>query len=152
MTKKTCCVTGHRDIPADKIEYITAELQREILCAIDDGFTHFISGCAKGVDLIFAAIVVQLKSDFSITLEAAIPYRNRMKTTDKTFQNLIGCCDTVGVHSEQYFSSCFMKRNRFMVQASSRVIAVFDSREKGGTLATMRYAHALNREVKLIKL
>ncbi len=152
MNNKTCCVTGHRDISSDKIEYVIAELRREVLNAINDGLTHFISGFAEGTDLIFAGIIAESKNKYPITLQAAIPYRNRMKTADKTFQNLIGYCDIVGVHSEQYFSSCFMKRNRYMVHASSRVIAVFDGRGKGGTLATMRYAHALNREVKLIKL
>ncbi|MPN62336.1 hypothetical protein SDC9_210083 [bioreactor metagenome] len=27
--EKTCCVTGHRDISIDKVEYVAQELQRE---------------------------------------------------------------------------------------------------------------------------
>lgn len=38
-----------------------------------------------------------------------------------------------------------------MAQESSRVIAVYDGREHGGTLPTMRYAHALQKEVRLIQ-
>ena len=30
MTEKTCCVTGHREIPEDKKEYVIAELEKEI--------------------------------------------------------------------------------------------------------------------------
>lgn len=87
-----------------------------------------------------------------LSLEAAIPYRNRMNCKDANFKRLITKCDVIGIHSEQYFPSCFMKRNRFMVQNSQLVIAVYDGREKGGTLATMRYAHVLEKEIRLIHI
>lgn len=58
MIAKSCCVTGHRDIPADKMEHIKIKLKEEIEKAIADGFTMFISGFAKGVDLLFAELVV----------------------------------------------------------------------------------------------
>lgn len=138
--KHTCCVTGHRDIPADAKKTIRAELRGALLLAIGDGYTHFISGFATGADLMFAEIVTELKNDYPITLEAAIPYPGRMKTQDIDFQRLIGCCDVVKVHSERYFKGCFMRRNRYMVDVSQRVIAVYDGRETGGTAATVRYA------------
>ena len=34
MAEKTCCVTGHRDIPEDRIAYVEQELRREVLAAI----------------------------------------------------------------------------------------------------------------------
>ena len=54
---KTCCVTGRRKIPADRIEYVNRELYREVLQAVKDGFTHFISGFSEGTDLLFSAAV-----------------------------------------------------------------------------------------------
>ena len=48
----TCCFTGHRpeklSISAD---IIYDRLERAIENAIDDGFTIFITGMAKGVDI-----------------------------------------------------------------------------------------------------
>ena len=137
---KTCCVTGHRDIPAEQADRIRELLRQEILTAIGDGYTHFISGFAAGADLLFAEIVVELKEICPITLEAAIPYPGRMKTPDKTFQRLIRCCDTVKIHSDTYSKGCYMRRNRYMVDQSQRVIAVYDGRPTGGTAATVRYA------------
>ena len=61
MQEKTCCVTGHRDIPQDKRTYVETELKKEVLAAIADGYTHFISGFAEGVDLTFAALVAEQK-------------------------------------------------------------------------------------------
>ena len=145
---KACCVTGHRDIPAERSEKIRELLRREILAAIEDGYSHFISGFAAGADLLFAEIVVELKKIYPITLEAAIPYPGRMKTPDKSFQRLIRCCDTVKVHSNGYFKGCYMRRNRYMVNQSQRVIAVYDGRPTGGTAATVR--HARGKDVRVI--
>ena len=137
---KTCCVTGHRDIPAEQMDRIQKLLRQEILAAIEDGYTHFISGFATRADLLFADIIAELKEIYPITLEAAIPYPGRMKTPDETFQRLIRCCDTVKIHSDSYFKGCYMRRNRYLVDQSQRVIAVYDGRPTGGTAATVRYA------------
>lgn len=53
---KTCCVTGHRDIPAEKKGLVEEALRREVAAAIEDGYTRFISGFAEGADLMFATI------------------------------------------------------------------------------------------------
>ena len=58
---KTCCVTGHRDIPAEKKGLVEEALRREVAAAIEDGYTRFISGFAEGADLMFAAIVAEAK-------------------------------------------------------------------------------------------
>ena len=148
----TCCVTGHRDIPADKIQYVQMQLRQELLQAIQSGYTHFISGFAAGVDLIFAGIVADLKREYPITLEAAIPYQGRMKSPDKTFQCLLKECDIVKVHTEQYSKSCYMVRNRYMVDCSALLIAVHDGRKSGGTAATIKYARQIERDVREIEL
>ena len=44
MAEKTCCVTGHRDIPEARIAYVEQELRREVEEAIAEGYTRFISG------------------------------------------------------------------------------------------------------------
>lgn len=148
----TCCVTGHHDIPANKIQYVQTQLRQELLQAIQSGYTHFITGFAAGVDLIFAGIVADMKSEYPITLEAAIPYSGRMDTPDQTFQALLKECDTVKVHTGRYSKSCYMMRNRYMVDCSTRVIAVHDGRKGGGTAATIRYAARKGCNIREIKL
>lgn len=152
MRMKTCCVTGHRKIDETKIELVKTALRTEIMSAIEEGYTHFISGFAEGVDLYFAEIVVELKKQYNLTLEVAIPYRNRVNSSNPDFKRLLQCCDSFGVHSETYTPACFMMRNRFMIQSSDRVIAVYDGREKGGTLFTMRYANVMEKEIKVISI
>ena len=148
----TCCVTGHRNIPADKIQYVQIQLRQELLQAIQSGYTHFISGFAAGVDLIFAGIVADLKREYPITLEAAIPYPGRMNTPDEVFQCLLKECDIVKVHTDRYSKSCYMVRKLYMIDCSALVIAVHDGRKSGGTAATIKYAHKMERDVREIWL
>ena len=153
MNTKACCVTGHRDIPAETVEYVKTKLREELETAIADGFTTFITGMAEGVDLLFAELVIEQKAKHpGLFLEAAIPYQNRLKTKAPLFRKCFEDCDGVHVQQEAYSSDCFMNRNRYMVSLSSRVIAVYDGREKGGTLFTMRYAHTMEREVRIIEI
>ena len=42
MKGKTCCVTGHRDLPQNEINKIKAALEHEIDAAVTDGFTCFM--------------------------------------------------------------------------------------------------------------
>ena len=118
--------------------------------AVSDGYTHFICGFAAGADLMFAEIVAELKIGYSLILEVAIPYPGRMNTRDETFQCLIPCCDVVNIHSNYYFGGCYMKRNRYMVDHSSRVIAVYDGRTTGGTATTLQYAEQVNCQIRKI--
>lgn len=152
MQTKTCCITGHRKINDAKIMRVKDDIKTAVLEAIEQGYTHFISGFAEGVDLYFADIVSQLKEQYHLTLEAAIPYRNRTKTKNAEFHRLLQKCDAVGIITEEYSKNCFLMRNRFMVQASDIVIAVYDGREGGGTLFTMRYAHTMGKEIKIINI
>lgn len=152
MKRKTCCVTGHRKIEKNKIDSTKQAIRAAIMDAIKHGYTHFISGFSEGVDLYFADIVAELKEEYTLSLEAAIPYRNRVKAKDAKFQHLLKNCNTIGVYSEVYKKSCFLVHDRLMVQASELVIAVYDGRESGGTLFTMRYAHITGKELNIIHI
>lgn len=152
MQTKVCCITGHRKIDETKIDSTKEAIRGAVLDAIAQGYRHFISGFAAGVDLYFAEIVAQLKEEHRLFLEAAIPYRNRLNCEDSTFQRLIGHCDAVGVYSQEYTKDCFLVRNRFMVEASDLVLVVYDGRERGGTLFTMEYARRVGKEVHVIAI
>lgn len=116
MAEKTCCVTGHRDIPEDRIAYVEQELRREVLAAIQDGYTRFISGFAEGADLMFAAIVVeQKKHNPDLFLEAAIPYAGRLKTKNKQFHELLRACDGIKIVCQEYTNTKMTMPNAHMV-------------------------------------
>lgn len=152
--KSTCCVTGHRDIPAGQVAYVKEALRREVELAVAEGYRRFISGFAEGVDQYFAEAVLEAAElDYSVILEAAIPYRKRqygLLNREDTRRMLLSCVNSV--ISEAYAPNVFYLRNLYMVKESSRIIAVYDGRRKGGTYGTMRLAKAAGRAVRLIPI
>lgn len=97
MKGKTCCVTGHRDLPQNEINKIKAALEHEIDAAVTDGFTCFMSGFADGVDQYFAELVLERKqTNPALELIAVIPYRKRLDSLNAlqcTYQQCVlpGC-------------------------------------------------------------
>jgi uncharacterized phage-like protein YoqJ len=63
--------------------------------------------------------------------------------TDTLF-GTVSVADEVIVLSESYYSRCFLDRDEFMVNNSSKLIGYYDGREKGGTFYTIRKAMAQN--------
>ena len=133
MEGKTCCVSGHRDIPADETAPVKEALRQEIEKAVNDGFTAFLSGFADGVDQYFAEIILELQDENpNLKLIAVLPYQKRMDSLcQKEHTNaLLDACAEVIVIQEEYRPNVYAKCNRYMVEHSDRVIAVYDGREK----------------------
>lgn len=85
-------------------------------------------------------------------LEAILPYRNRYLKLlkDERTKNMLERCSRIEIISENLTSTVYMKRNRCMVNLSDRVIAVYDGRDKGGTVSTIRMVHAQRKELREI--
>ena len=153
MQTKTCCVTGHRDLPQKEINHVKAALRKEVERAVADGFTCFMSGFAEGVDQYFAEIVLEMRRlNPALELVAVIPYQKRLDNLQKkkrTYKMLETCADIIVIR-EEYQPSVYSHRNRYMVEHSDRVIAVYDGREKGGTVGTIRFTHVLKKELREI--
>ena len=155
MLEETCCVTGHRDIPPDKLPYVHSQLEAVVFQAVADGYTRFLCGFAEGTDLLFAQIVRALhERDERIRLEAALPCRQRFYRLyeQEETRALLMACSFISIHSEQYAPYIYARRNRYMVLHASRVIAVYDGRPSGGTAATLRFARKQGRQLHLIHI
>ena len=140
-----CCFTGHRP---EKLSLPEAEviawLEKETRQAIADGFTTFISGMARGVDIWAAEIVLKLRdSGAPIHLICACPYpgfdRSWSQEWRDRYQRVLRDADLVRNISGGYNRYCFQRRNEWMVDHSARVIAAFDGKP-GGTKNTIEYA------------
>jgi len=148
---KECCVTGHRVLLTKQIDYVKRELRKQIQNAINDGYTHFISGMAEGTDLLFAELVIETKKDNpTIRLEAALPYRKRAETKNNDFHRIFEQCDSFIVLSENYSNACYKARNKYMVNQAERIIAVYDGRNSGGTAFTIQYAKDNGKELFIV--
>ena len=161
----TCCCTGHRPkgfpfqygIDTKKHNaYMKALSQKIELAIIEYGITYFISGMAIGVDLDFAETVLKLKNKYPVTLECAIPCPDqtlKWNNTDKLrYESILKRADKVNLISDRYTHDCMLKRNRYMVDKSELVIAVFNGIENGGTWYTINYARDTDTAIEFIDL
>ncbi len=160
----TCCFTGHR--PA-KLPWGSREndprctaLKAEITARLDGiyemGYRNFICGMAEGCDLYFAEAVLALRSRFpDVTLEAAIPCDKQADSWSASqlqrYENIMAESDTVTFVQHRYTPGCMMRRNRYMVDQSSLLLACFDG-QTGGTMNTILYAQRSGLKVIIIDL
>ncbi len=155
--KKThrCCFTGHRPeklcMPEEEVKY---RLKIAIGQAIDDGFTTFISGMSRGVDMWAAEIVLREKEfDKNLRLVCASPFEGFEKRWDyqerKRYNDIIEHADYIKFVCEHYTKSCFQIRNCYMVNNSSRIISAYNG-TVGGTQNTIKYA--LNNNLDVVNI
>ena len=78
-----------------------------------------------------------------MTVEAAIPCPTQADTWPTALRQrhaaLIAACDFETLVSERYSSTCMQRRDRYMVDHASLLIAAFDG-SAGGTRYTVEYA------------
>lgn len=138
--KRTCALTGHRDLPEDFDRNALYDKLEELLIS---GCDCFLCGMALGFDLTALACLVDLKQRYRFTIEACIPYlgqeNNFPVAAKKQYRELLQWCDQKTVLFDSYCRGCFLARNRYMVDRADIVIA-YCKRDKGGAAYTVDYA------------
>ena len=149
---ETCCFTGHRAVKLawrdDESDPRCEELKNKIYNAAEavylSGKHRFICGMANGCDMYFGESVINLRFKYpGISLEAAVPWEGQADKwpldLKERYMRLISGCDCLTVVSKAYTPDCMYRRNRYMVDSSAALIAVYNGLA-GGTRQTMLYA------------
>lgn len=160
----TCAFTGHRpeslpwrDNEEDKrCVRAKRELDEAVERAYELGFRHFICGMARGGDLFFCESVLACRARHGdVTLEAAVPYAEQAALWPEKdrarHRELLTLCDLETLVQVGYTPDVFFRRNVYMMEHASRLIALFNGHwHRGGTAATMRYALDHDVEVDVV--
>ena len=158
----TCCFTGHRP---DKLPWRDDEkdprcvaLKERLTAAVeeayDKGMRHFICGMARGADFYFCEAVLALRERRpGVTVEAALPCEEqaaRWKERDRNrYFGLVAQCDYETMVQHHYDKGCMLRRDRYMVDRSAMIIAVYGG-VLGGTMYTLAYAMKKGLEVNIL--
>lgn len=143
--KYSCCFTGHRP---DKLQtpeaIVIKQLDSAIQNAINNGYSTFITGMAKGVDIWAAELVLNYRCNYpQIELVCAVPYRgfglHWDKEWTKRFSQIIQQADAVHYICPKFSYGAYQMRNIWMIDHSALVIAVYNG-SSGGTRNTIAYA------------
>jgi uncharacterized phage-like protein YoqJ len=157
----TLCFSGHRPerLPGGVIfeNVIKSYIALEISDAIEQGFTAFIMGGSRGIDLWAGLAVVHQKYRHpGLKLIAALPYYVKDISRFSEFERfnygyVLENCDSVFYAAKDYNADCMKRRNRFMVDHSSRLIA-FVRDPRSGTGQTIRLAENAGIVTRVYKI
>ena len=156
--KKVCCVTGHRpdafpwkdDTEDRRFHILRKRIEQEVDTALFLGAGRFICGNALGVDVWTAQIILEKRNtNPDIYLEIALPF----SLHNSTFQSCLNIQKqsdwTHVVTTEKCRRAAFFQRDKYMVDNSDMIIAVFDNQtsRKGGTQRTFEMAREKGLEI-----
>ena len=145
MKDKTCCFTGHRNIPTEIKHELFTLTETAIENLIKNGYRYFGTGGALGFDTIAALVVLKLKERYpDIKLILVLPCQPQTKGWRKEdveiYEEIKKQADKIVYTSQEYTRGCMYKRNRHLVDNSSLCICYL-TENKGGTFYTVNYAY-----------
>lgn len=163
MNQKTMCFSGHRpkglpwkgDERDERCEKLVGVINAILEEKIKEGFDYFISGMAIGVDTLCAEAVLRLREVYPhIKLECALPCIDQTEKWHdeqiERYSEILKKADKVYYSSDkEYFRDCMNLRNKYMVDNSDLLLAVWNGK-KGGTANTVKYARKKEKEVVII--
>ena len=153
-----CCFTGHRpEKLSEDSEAIKDWLTQQINAAITAGYTTFITGCAMGVDIWAAQIVIHIREEqkskrgkSNLHLIAATPWPGFSTKWNidwqQQYSDLLKSADLIVPVCNRYHKGVLQQRNEWMVDHSNRVIAYYNG-APGSTRDTVEYAQKKQIEV-----
>lgn len=136
-----CTFAGHREVYKSNIsEKLDSAIEKVL--ALDNSVCFLVSGMGDFDGLCSGAVrkARRLHPEKRISLELVLPYLTQELNANKDYyeqfyDNVVVPIELAGVH----YKSAITKRNRWMVEQSSIIIA-FVYRDFGGAFTTLKYA------------
>ena len=130
-------------------------LAEQIRALADEGITEFLSGMAQGVDIWCAGIVINLRQENpALKLRCILPCKGQeikwAASNQELYYSILKRANDVVYVSQEYNRGCMLKRNRYLVEHSSIILAVYNGVRRSGTGATVSYAQKMGREIIMI--
>ena len=146
LKNQTCCFTGHRHLPKEKLPDIAKRLEAVMETLITQGVIYYGCGGAIGFDLLAGEIVLKLKKKYpQIKLIMVLPcvgQDKKWKQPDKDrYRTLLEACDKLVYVQQEYDDGCMRKRNRHLVDYSSVCVAYLVWQQSGSG-CTVSYAQS----------
>lgn len=145
MKQKTCCFTGHRNLPANLLPEIRRQTVKAIQALITEKHVcYFGVGGAIGYDTLVAEVLFDLKRMYpQIKVILVYPFEgftSRWSAEQKAiFAKLFPLYDKRVCITKEDSKEAYLMRNRHLVNSSAYCIS-YCTRSTGGTAYTLKYA------------
>ena len=161
MNKYSCGIVGHRDIPKydnNKNKQLNNQIDNTIDFLIKIQIDKFLCGMAIGADLMIAKRIIKYRNEnnLDVKVKSVIPCENQtLHYTDKQkreYREVLKECEPSDYKYGPYFDGCMLKRNRYIVDNSDFMFAIFDENntKRGGTLYTINYPKRQNKSIFIL--
>ena len=126
MREKTCCFTGHRQIPPGVRKRIADKLESVIVGLYQRGVRFYGAGGALGFDTLCAQAVIRLRENcpgmkLILVLPCLTQTRGWRPEDIAEYERIKALADKVVYTAQQYTPGCMHKRNRHLVDRKSVV-------------------------------
>lgn len=158
-----CAFTGHRpakypwkynerDSRCMALKSVLAQQIRRLEAA---GVTDWLTGMAQGTDIWAAEIILERrKENPALRLHCILPCEGQEVkwpvAERERYHSILRQADDIVYVGREYHGACMRKRNYYLVDHSSILLAVYDGCYRSGTGMTVRYAQKLVREITAI--
>lgn len=159
---KCVCFSGHRpkSLPGNgntqnqALRRILSVLRLAIEESLQEGYTTFIIGMAQGVDIWAGRFLLEIRRLHpEIKIVCVVPFadqsRNYSVVERFDYNSLLEVADQVILMQEKYSDNCMRKRNEYMVNHSSKLIAVVKN-YRSGTGMTINIARNKGIKTRII--
>ncbi|MEY8389105.1 SLOG family protein [Oscillospiraceae bacterium 38-13] len=151
MREKTCCFTGHREIPPEERAGIADRLEHIIISLYQQGIQTYEAGGALGFDTLASQVVLRLRESCPgmklILVLPCLTQTRGWRPEDVTeYERIKAQADHVIYTAQQYTRGCMHRRNRHLVDHSG-VCVCYLTRDSGGTAYTVQYAEKQGLEI-----
>jgi len=147
---KTIAVTGHRVMEKN---FDIKGLEKLFLALIEKNFDTFLIGMAIGFDTVCFQTLEKIRKSKDIKIVACVPCKGQDLKFNfeqkKEYKRMLSVADDIVLVSEEYDDKCMQRRNEFMVNNASGLVA-YVRREYGGSVNTVRYA--IKNNVSVLKV
>lgn len=160
MIKGSCAFTGHRprkfpwgyNEQDSRCVALKDVLTMQIKRLIEIGYMDFLSGMAEGADTWAALAILALrKEEPALKLHCVLPCEgqaDKWTASARTlYSSILDQADSITYVGREYSRDCMLKRNRYLVDHASCLLAIYNGEQRGGTAMTVRYARKLGREI-----
>lgn len=152
IEENTVAFTGHRAVKKD---FNIEDLIYTVESLIIGGKDTFLIGMAIGFDTICFETLLKLKKSYpQIKIVACIPCENQSKSWNFAqkikYNYLLEKADEKIILGKEYSPNAMLKRNRFMVDNSS-VLVAYIYKTVGGSYYTAKYAVENDKEIIYVK-
>jgi hypothetical protein len=148
MKNKTICAISYQEIPTERLGHVRQELVQEVIAALEEGYTTFITEYGTDVGTLFARCAIDQREKYPDIYLELVLYKLDEPLDGDIFLKANGIKPLCDDCRESYPLSA----TRYLVEQSDRVIIVSEKANNPDIAYAMDYTRTMERDCRIIEI